>query len=195
MEKKRGGRRREEEEGCSGRISGSSVKLQPLCCKNTAAPPSLGTTASQILVWNDVRNVPCCQATVSTQLWRPSHTGNASSGTETWHWLPPALVNSQSKKKENTAFARVWVPEGGSSFCCCSVPVWGWGENQVFKWEILKLRATAGGWLGSQWVPETRVRLGQLMRFLALRTDFPLCSAAPSLTVVLSLLFAFKIWI
>lgn len=172
MEKKRGGGGgglRWENMWLLWRCQTAASLLQ----KHTAAPQSLGTTASQILVWNDVRNLPCCQATVSTLLWRPRP--NASAGTETRHWLPPALVNSQSKKKGNTAFARVWVPEGSSSFCCCSVPVWGWGENQVFKREILKLSATAGGWLGSQWVPETGVRLGQLMRFLALRTDFPLC--------------------
>lgn len=38
--------------------------------ENSRVPLSVGTAARQILVLNDVRNVPFWRATVSTQLWR-----------------------------------------------------------------------------------------------------------------------------
>lgn len=73
--KKRG---KVEEEG--GRKAALGTTLAPLTfsncslslfSKNTGAPQSLGTAASQILVLNDVRNMAFLRATASTQLWRP----------------------------------------------------------------------------------------------------------------------------
>lgn len=67
--------------------------------KNTRVPHSLGTAATQILVLNDVRNMAFWRATACTRLWRLT-LANAATGTETWHCLPLALVNTENRGKK-----------------------------------------------------------------------------------------------
>lgn len=184
-----------EEAGREGRLLWEKLWLlwrsqiaASLCFqKNTGAPQSLGTAASQILVLNDVRNMAFWRATASAQLWRPreSHSGNASSYTETWHRLPLALVNTKNKGKENPACAHCGSLKTAHltlliSYCLGLRKIWLLNRKYV----MFKLHNSVGGWFGSWWLPATPRLPGQLMWFLAVKMVLLVCSIPPSSTAV-----------